>query len=439
MKKHSIKRSSRHTKLGLGLGLTATLFALCAQSAQAATYYWDENGATAGFGTAGTTGTNWSSSTSLFSTSNTGVLAPSGSTATAHGDQATFGADSTGNGLGAGAINVSGSVDITTIRIGRGTGQGAITISGGAINFASSGTVIGAAAGVTINSALTGAGTTLNFNANNGAGSAINLGGGYTGGGTFNYSGTGPSVNLTAGTYTVAGTTTSGNSTARSLNLNGGTLVTAGNVFATGLATNVSFNGGTLRSNNAAGVTVFDADNSIVINAGGATFDTTVGNITIGGTNPALVVNAAAKLTFVGSSGRTFTANALSTPAAGGTPYGFNLSSVSINNATPLVSLTTFTETTDLGSGAYGNDFGGFNFNAAGTYNLIGFSSISGSFVAADFSAVNSTVGAGFTGGFDLDGTRLAYVVSAVPEPSTFAALAGLGAIAVAVGRRRRA
>lgn len=434
MKKHRFNERSSHPAKSLGLGLSAiALLALCSQSAQAVNYVWDENGATAGFGTAGNTGTSWSSSTSLFAADNTaGTTAPSGTQATTTGDTAIFGKDGTNPGLGAGVITVSGTVDIGSIRFGSSTGQGAVTLSGGTINLPATATFIGNNVGAgTINSAVTGTGaTTLQFTSVGGSGGTINLGGGYTGG-SLRFTGA-STASLTAGTYTVSNVTTSGNSNSRNLNLNGGTLTTAGDVFASGVAGQLSFNGGTLKSNNAAGITVFDNDNNIPTNAGGATFDTTVGNITI---NSTVALSGSGKRTFIGATGNTFTANALS--VANGTPLGFGLGSVAINNATPLVTLTTFTETLD--GGTYNVDFGGFNFDTAGTYNLIGVSgSISGTFLADDFQATNATFGGGLSGAFALGGNSLSYVVSAVPEPSAFACFAGLAALGVGMTRRRR-
>ncbi len=430
----SSKRSSRPAK-SIGLALSAiTLLALCTRSAQAATYYWDEDDATAGFGTAGTSPTTWSSTTSLFSTSSAGTAAVSGTQATAFGDQATFATDAAA--LGSGTITVSGIVDITTIRMGRLAGQGPITLSGGTINFAATGTIIGGnAASLTINSALTGAATALNFTNGGAAGGIINLGGGYTGGGTLANTGGNTVINLTAGTYTVANAT-SGNSSARHLNLNGGTLQTAGNVFASGAAGQLSFDGGTLRSNNGAGITVVDFDNNIVVNAGGAIFDTTVGSITIGSNGgPVGTLSGTGTITVVGGTGTTFSVNNLN--VADGTPLGFDLGGVSIDNAVALVSLTTFTETLD--GGTYNVDFNGFDFSATGAYKLVGFSSISGTLFDTDFVATNSTVGPGFNAGFVIDGDSLSYVVSAIPEPSAFAAFAGLIALGFAASRRRAA
>ena len=122
------------------------------------------------------------------------------------------------------------------------------------------------------------------------------------------YSATGTHIAVTSGTLTAsAGFTSSGNSTARSLNLNGGTLQSGGNVFASALATNVTFNGGTLQSG--AAITIYDADNTVDVNSGGATIDTTGGNITAG-TNSSSVntvkINGSAAGAITVKGGNTF-------------------------------------------------------------------------------------------------------------------------------------
>ena len=89
-----------------------------------ATYYWDANGTTAGFGTAsGTWGT-----TAFISTDPAGLVAPA-LTATTVNDTLNLG-NST-NGLGAGTIGVNSSQSISNLNVG--AGSGAITLSGGQI------------------------------------------------------------------------------------------------------------------------------------------------------------------------------------------------------------------------------------------------------------------------------------------------------------------
>ena len=114
----------------------AALLALVAvsASAQAATYYWDNNGVTAGFGTAAGT---WAAPTTGdgtqgWSTSSTGVLVP-GSVTTAAADTLNFGFNP--NGLATGTITVSGAVDVGAA-INVANGSGAITLSGGTLDLA---------------------------------------------------------------------------------------------------------------------------------------------------------------------------------------------------------------------------------------------------------------------------------------------------------------
>jgi len=115
-----------------------TAFTLLASTAaHAAPFYWDNDGATPGFGTA--TGT-WTTpttgdATQGWSPDNTGATLPVDVT-TAHGDTAHFGTDTTG--LGSGTINIVGPVDVTNVRFGKATGG--ITLSGGTINFVAGGT-----------------------------------------------------------------------------------------------------------------------------------------------------------------------------------------------------------------------------------------------------------------------------------------------------------
>jgi hypothetical protein len=97
-------------------------------NAFAATYYWDNNGTTAGFGTAGGT---WAapttgSSSQGWSTDSTGATLP-GSVTTATTDTINFGI--TAVGLASGTVAVSGTVSAGNITFA--SGSGAIALSGG--------------------------------------------------------------------------------------------------------------------------------------------------------------------------------------------------------------------------------------------------------------------------------------------------------------------
>ncbi len=85
------------------------------------------------------------------------------------------------------------------------------------------------------------------------------------------------------------------------------------------------------------------------------------------------------------------------------------------------------------GSGTYAFQFLDADWQVGATYDLIGFSGTD--FLASDFSFSN---GEGFTGYFTLDGSRLQFTVTAVPEPSTYAmAIAGL-LVVIVVARKWR-
>jgi hypothetical protein len=70
-----------------------------------------------------------------------------------------------------------------------------------------------------------------------------------------------------------------------------------------------------------------------------------------------------------------------------------------------------------------------------GTFKLVDWTGTT-SFVGTDFSYTN--LGEGLTGVFALNGSQLDLTVSAIPEPSTFAGLAGLAALAFGVFSRRQ-
>ncbi len=134
---------------------------LTAQSAQAITYYWDNNAATAGFGSAG--GTWISPTVSQWTTTVAGNVAPGASITTSTSDALHFGTDTAGQALGAGTITVSGMVNAASLRFGSQT-TGNVILSGGTINLAAATSIHVGAGGTTnhnISSSITGAGTSL--------------------------------------------------------------------------------------------------------------------------------------------------------------------------------------------------------------------------------------------------------------------------------------
>jgi autotransporter-associated beta strand protein len=124
---------------------------LAAFSAQAQVY-WDTNGSTAGFGTAGGT---WGTS-DFWNTSNTGG-AGTFSTTNATTVPVNFGNGATG--LGAGTIAVSGTV--TSGNMTFASGSGTIVLSGGTIDLGATSVISVNNAGNTISSSLSGAATSM--------------------------------------------------------------------------------------------------------------------------------------------------------------------------------------------------------------------------------------------------------------------------------------
>jgi autotransporter-associated beta strand protein len=182
------------------LALTAGCFALHSV-AQAATYYWDNNTTTAGFGTAGGT---WSSAGStLWNNDLLGgsVGAPNTlgtSITTTTSDALNFGTASAG--LSAGTITVSGTVSANSLTFG--SASGAILLSGGTINLGGTTPTITVnnttntiSSGITGSAGLTKAGT---------GALRIQVGSAYTGattinGGKLQINNTSGSVNWTPG------------------------------------------------------------------------------------------------------------------------------------------------------------------------------------------------------------------------------------------------
>ena len=138
---------------------TAISALLSTHSAQAVAHFWDNNSTTTGFGNAGGT---WGTS-ALWTLTSGGGAPHSGVTLISTSDQANFGTDTAGNGLGGGTINVSGTVNAASLRFGNQTTSN-VTLSGGTINLAATTSIhVGAGGGTvhTITSNITGASTSL--------------------------------------------------------------------------------------------------------------------------------------------------------------------------------------------------------------------------------------------------------------------------------------
>ena len=137
MKKNqsSALNSLSHSKTALA----AALLTLSSATIQAADYYWDTNGNTAGFGTASGTWLNPTpGGTTGWSTDSTGASAI-GSVTTSTGDIMYFGADTVG--LAAGTVDIGAAVvNVGGLRFGKASGD--ITLTGGDIAMAGGDTLI---------------------------------------------------------------------------------------------------------------------------------------------------------------------------------------------------------------------------------------------------------------------------------------------------------
>lgn len=201
--------------------LSLAIVGLVSPLAFGATYYWDTNGTTAGFGTASGT---WTAPTvSRWSTSSAGTATPGASITTlstdAANDAVNFGNGTTG--LAAGTITVSGTVQSGNMTFA--SGSGAIVLSGGAINLTN------AATGPTLTVNSTSAASTIASNVSGGLASA-----------TITKSGAGTLI--LSGTNTYAGTTSI---SAGMLRLDSAGALPGG-LGATGGTGGLTFNGGVL-------------------------------------------------------------------------------------------------------------------------------------------------------------------------------------------------
>lgn len=145
-------------RLLLGVLLTVFVAAWALQRAEAATYYFDNNSNTPGFGTAGGT---WAAPTAGpmpgWTTDGTGATVP-GSVTTTTSDPINFGNGATG--LGAGTITLSGALSSSNVTFA--SGSGSIVISGGtSLTLPATATITVNNSSNTIATPLAGAGTSL--------------------------------------------------------------------------------------------------------------------------------------------------------------------------------------------------------------------------------------------------------------------------------------
>ncbi|MEX1048899.1 MAG: autotransporter-associated beta strand repeat-containing protein [Akkermansiaceae bacterium] len=214
------------------------------------------------------------------------------------GGTATLGSSSAVS-LSGGSLDLGGTTQVGNAIIISAAATGGDTISNGTLQPASLSSsnsttgiaVISANIEGTTGFTRTGGGGTVSLTGTNTFSGPLNFTGNgtvsiddgtNTGGGAITYNSFGSTFTVNSGSYLTSGTTSNGYSEFRILNLNGGVFESQGNLFSSTLAISTVFNGGTLKCGNPAGITLFDANNQIAINGGGASIDTTVGSITVG-------------------------------------------------------------------------------------------------------------------------------------------------------------
>lgn len=360
-----------------------------------------------------------------------------------------------GQGAGTNVLNMSGgSISADVFTIARGSNNAAVmtstvNLTGGSINAGRYFT-LGFAGSATNTATVNNNGGTVNVNTANGGGNLemavydpttntfnqnsgnVNLqnnanilygsGGNHSGTSTFNQNG----GNVTF--YSDAGTTVGGTGIIRLgqggdtgtyvYNLNGGVLTTNGveKTAAAGSGT-FNFNGGTLKAGSAS-ATFMTGLTAAVVKSGGAVIDSNGFSITIGqaltdgGGDGGLTKLGAGTLTLTGAN--TFTGDIM---IGGGT---LSINSAFINDAADVSMVT-------------GSVF---------DLNFVGQDTIASLLINGAPQAIGTYGGVGSGANFELPsftGTGLLNVtVSAIPEPSAFALLAGCVGLGMVGMRRRR-
>jgi len=319
---------ARFALVGAGLALCL----LASPVAHAATYYWDNNGATAGFGTAAGT---WASpttgnATQGWSTNSAGTVVP-GSVTTTTTDDLNFGTATDALATGLITVDAAGTKNAGNITVG--AVSGTVTLAGGTITY-------GASPVFTINGNVTLAhGSPV-------AGAATSLT--KTGSGILSLSANnsyGGAVNINGGAITVNSLT--------DFNVASGLGLKASN-----LSSNLVIDGGTLRVQVSAGT----SDRLFTVGAGGATLEAMLTGVNSG----QILLTGATAVAYTGVGNRTLTIGGTSDDA-GGSSIARVIGDVGGGNGTVALAKTGVQDWTVSGTNTY---TGGTTVSGAGTLTM---------------------------------------------------------------------
>ncbi len=375
-----------------------------------------------------------------------GVINVNGGTANFERDLV-LGLAGTGSGklvLNSGTVNVASTTERWLKLNDQGTSKGELEVNGGILNlnagtdirFSTTSTAAGTANAVTLTGgAITG-----------GSGSLVDLK-------QSTNVGANNTFNLNGGTLTISQVITNDNTGTASFNFNGGTLK------ATAATANfVDLGGASQHAYVKSGGAVIDSDGFNVTipealldgTGGGGLAKNGTGTLTLSGANTytgattvntlALSGGSLASGSYAIANGATFDTSVLAS---------YDLSAVALTLGLDAATGGLFTAgstTVSLG-GSLSLNFSTSSLVAGTTYNLLDYGSHSGAFSTVDLIgsiggtlARSGDVWTGSSGGFafSFDEADGVLTVSAIPEPSAFAALAGLAGLGLVGARRRR-